>query len=295
MTKLEVEAFLMIVKTGSISAAAQSLFVTQPALTRRVQALEEEIGYKLFERRRGIRNIELTEAGKAFVGVARHWLQVWQETKSLLDLQERPVLRLTAIGSVNAYILPEVLQQFLQLQPNHRLQFIDQHSQEAYQYVEQKRVDLALISDITFNPGVETVPLFKEKMVLVAGLEVGCKGLMHPSRLPAEKEIRLPWYPEYELWHEYWFGASSRERAFLNYMPLLEHFLSEGNNWALVPISALPFLQQRAAVQYYPLEEGPQDRVIYALTNAGQKPLAVEYFLNLLKERLKNIEGVEVL
>ena len=75
MTKLEVEAFLMIVKTGSISAAAQSLFVTQPALTRRVQALEEEIGYKLFERRRGIRNIELTEAGKAFVGVARHWLQ----------------------------------------------------------------------------------------------------------------------------------------------------------------------------------------------------------------------------
>ena len=57
MTKLEVEAFLMIVKTGSISAAAQSLFVTQPALTRRVQALEEEIGYKLFERRRGIRNI----------------------------------------------------------------------------------------------------------------------------------------------------------------------------------------------------------------------------------------------
>jgi DNA-binding transcriptional LysR family regulator len=294
MTKLEIEAFLMIIKTGSLSAAAQNLFVTQPALTRRVQALEEEIGYKLLNRRRGVRTIELTAAGQAFVGVARHWLAVWKETRSLLNLKERPVLRLTAIGSVNTYILPQVLQQFIQFRPENRLHFIDQHSEEAYRYVEQKLVDLALISDVTYNPRVETVPLFKEKMVLVAGPAAGCQAGMPPSHLPPEKEIRLPWYPEYELWHEYWFGNEPQEKALLNFMPLLEHFLAGGDTWALVPVSAVPCLKERVKVQTYPLREGPPDRVIYALTNMGEKPTAVVSFLTLLKEHLQTIEGVEV-
>ena len=44
MTELEIEAFLAIVRTGSISAAAQKLYVTQPALSRRIHALEQELG-----------------------------------------------------------------------------------------------------------------------------------------------------------------------------------------------------------------------------------------------------------
>ena len=44
MTELELEAFLAVVRTGSITAAARSLYVTQPALSRRIRALEEELG-----------------------------------------------------------------------------------------------------------------------------------------------------------------------------------------------------------------------------------------------------------
>ena len=46
MTFLEIEAFLNIVQYGSFSAAAEKLYVTQPALGRRIRALEEELGYK---------------------------------------------------------------------------------------------------------------------------------------------------------------------------------------------------------------------------------------------------------
>ena len=44
MTEREIEAFLTIVRTGSISAAAEVLYVTQPALSRRIRALEQELG-----------------------------------------------------------------------------------------------------------------------------------------------------------------------------------------------------------------------------------------------------------
>ena len=50
MTFLEIEAFLKITETGSFSAAAEALYVTQPALGRRIRAMEEELGYPLFVR-----------------------------------------------------------------------------------------------------------------------------------------------------------------------------------------------------------------------------------------------------
>ena len=70
MTKTELEAFLAVLQYGSISAAAERLFITQPAMSRRMKSMEEELGYSLFERGRGQRSVELTENGKEFVPVA---------------------------------------------------------------------------------------------------------------------------------------------------------------------------------------------------------------------------------
>lgn len=52
MTQMELQAFLAVIRTGSFSQAAQSLFITQPALSRRIRALEEELGYRLLDRRK---------------------------------------------------------------------------------------------------------------------------------------------------------------------------------------------------------------------------------------------------
>ena len=70
MTFLEIEAFLNIVQHGSFFAVAEKLYVTQPALGRRIRALEEELGYTLFVRNKGARHAELTKQGQAFIGLA---------------------------------------------------------------------------------------------------------------------------------------------------------------------------------------------------------------------------------
>ena len=49
MTISEITAFLAVIECGSFSKAAEMLFITQPALSRRIQSLENEIGYRLFE------------------------------------------------------------------------------------------------------------------------------------------------------------------------------------------------------------------------------------------------------
>ena len=59
MTFLEIEAFLKITETGSFSAAAEALYVTQPALGRRIRAMEEELGYPLFVREKYYKHIRM--------------------------------------------------------------------------------------------------------------------------------------------------------------------------------------------------------------------------------------------
>ena len=111
MTELEIEAFLAIVRTGSISAAAQKLYVTQPALSRRIHALEQELGYSLMVRKKGVRSIELTSQGKAFISLAEKWKTVWNESRELGNPDRSRTLpaskRVGALYGAETGLLPE--------------------------------------------------------------------------------------------------------------------------------------------------------------------------------------------
>lgn len=73
MTLIEIEAFLAIIKYGTMSAAAKALFITQPALSRRIQNMEQELGYPLIKRQKGYRSIQLTDKGVEFYRIAWKW------------------------------------------------------------------------------------------------------------------------------------------------------------------------------------------------------------------------------
>ena len=65
MNNTDMETFWAVLEHGTLTAAAEALFITQPTLTNRIQSLEAEVGAQLFHRGKGIRHIELTEAGFA--------------------------------------------------------------------------------------------------------------------------------------------------------------------------------------------------------------------------------------
>ena len=132
MTHSEIEAFFEIVKSGSISAAAQNLFVSQPALTRRIQILESELGYALFQRKKGQKIIELTENGKAFLSIAHRMMDLRQEALELKDRNQSNLLKISAINSVSSYVLPEVFRSLSQETENIRICFHHCHYNNIY-------------------------------------------------------------------------------------------------------------------------------------------------------------------
>ena len=83
MTYQEIEVFLAVIKMGSVSGAAQALYITQPAVSRHIRSLEQELGCSLLERGRGKRQIQLTAQGRDFVDIAKKWILLWQEAQEL--------------------------------------------------------------------------------------------------------------------------------------------------------------------------------------------------------------------
>jgi DNA-binding transcriptional LysR family regulator len=93
----ELKYFLTVAREESISKAAETLYVTQPNLSRQMQNLEKEIGQKLFIR--GTRKITLTEAGQLLRRRAEEILELYNQTEAEL---KTPI---TDIGGGESYVM----------------------------------------------------------------------------------------------------------------------------------------------------------------------------------------------
>ena len=288
MTQQSIEVFLAVANLGSVSAAAQALFITQPAVSRHLRALEEELNCSLIRRGRGQRRVELTEQGSDFIRVAEKWRLLWRETREVAGQDRAQVLRAASVGSLASYLLPPVFRDFLA--PGRALTFHHYHSREAYEYVAQGLTDVALISDHMYHPQVETVPAFRCPMVLLTASELDWPETVHPSQLDPAAELRLPWNPEYDLWHSFWFSAAATPRAVLDQMSLLEEFFSWQDvwqdSWAVAPAVAAVPMAKKLGLSIRALESGPSDEIIYYLQGPRRKEELTRVFLDCLNREL---------
>lgn len=292
MTNPEIEAFLAVARYGTVSAAAEHLFVTQPALTRRIQALEEEIGYALFLRQKGVREARLTREGEDFLPIAEKWRRLWAETGAVLSGKKQLQLNLASVGSVSHYIFPEVFPPFLAENPEYHLNFHQYHSHEAYGYVEQKMTDLAFVSDQRYARALRVRPAFSEPFVLAGGARLSeGRGAVPVEELDPAGEIRLPWNGDFDQWHVRCFPDSVYPLVFLDQMSLMEEFLTD-RTWAAVPVTVACRLQKKG-IRIRELKGGPPRRIIYALAHEENENPLIGRFLFHLDRYLRTLERVE--
>ena len=299
MTQQSIEVFLAVARLGSISAAAQALYITQPAVSRHLRALEQSLGCPLLHRGRGRRQVELTEQGRDFVPVAEKWQLLWQESREIAGQDRTRTLRVASVGSLSSYLLPPVFRAFLGENPGLALTFHNYHSRESYDYMAQGLADLAFISDHMYHPQVETVPALRSPMVLLTGPGLSWPETVHPSRLDPARELRLPWNPEYDLWHSFWFSAAATPRAVLDQMSLLEEFFSWQDSWwdswAVAPALAAVPLSRKLGLTVRRLEDGPADEIIYYLLGPRRKEALTRAFLACLDRELARRPEVQSL
>lgn len=135
--------FVAVAEEGNISRAAKKIFLTQPALSRQIKTLEDEIGQCLLERQ--AHSIRLTSAGEALLREARALLQHADQMLERVRTTGRAVrLRVGYAPSLAAGILSAAVENFTQAHPNARVELFDLSTQEMLAGLESDKLDAAV-------------------------------------------------------------------------------------------------------------------------------------------------------
>ena len=147
MDLANLNAFIAIAETGSFSGAAERLFLTQPAISKRIASIEQQLKLRLFDRLG--REVSLTEAGRALLPRAYQILNVLDDTRRALNNLNGEVsgrLTLATSHHIGLHRLPPLLREFTRTYPKVALdiQFLD--SEVAYDEILHGRAELAVIT-----------------------------------------------------------------------------------------------------------------------------------------------------
>ncbi len=163
----QIECFLAVARIGNLSRAAEEMFLTQPTLTARLKALEEEIGDQLFVRTS--RGMRLTEAGREFMPYAERIVGNFQEAKRHLE-ELRGItggrLVIGASPGVGTYALPGLLERFSGAYPRVSVSVRTGHSENILEMTLKEEVQLGLTRAMS-HPEIESLPLYEDELVLV--------------------------------------------------------------------------------------------------------------------------------
>jgi LysR family transcriptional regulator, transcriptional activator of the cysJI operon len=163
------DVFTVVVEQQSLNKASQLLNISQPALSRKVMRLEEELGVELFHRKG--KRLELTRAGQMCYEYAKEQLQ--RERKLIKDLQafktnEKP-LSLTIGASLTTLqsTLPELITIYTREYPNTDIKAVTGKTHEIVPLVKERKVDIGLVASKLEHPGLTCLPLFDDHLCLV--------------------------------------------------------------------------------------------------------------------------------
>lgn len=163
----QLEAFVRVARVGNLGPVAAELFLTQPALTARLQRLEREVGGALFTRSR--RGMRLTPAGRAFLPYAERMLETMGEGARLVgDLTAAGggALAIGAPPAISTYLLPGLLRELTTRDPAMELSVRGGHSDEVLEMIVRDEVQIGLLRELT-HPEVITERVFEDELVLV--------------------------------------------------------------------------------------------------------------------------------
>lgn len=140
------EWFLDLAESQNMVDSALGLGVSQSALSRRLSALEDEVGAELFDRRG--RHLILNECGRALAAHTRDALESWErgvaEVHRLMD-PEQGTVRLDFMHSLGTWLVPDLLRSYRELHPRVEFKLVQGAAQTLIDHVLDRSADLALV------------------------------------------------------------------------------------------------------------------------------------------------------
>jgi DNA-binding transcriptional LysR family regulator len=288
ITMTQLNAFLAVVRGGSVTAAADQLVVTQPSVSSAIAALGRELDCELFER--SGRGIRLTEAGSAFSPYAADvlgLLETGRQAAQEAALVAARRLRIAAVTTAAESFVPPLMRAFSEAHPDVRLTLDVGNRQDILDRVRAHRVDVAICGKPPADDRLVSEPISDNEIVCITAPDDAAGG----ARSRAIELGARRW-----LLREPGSGTRALNEQFLAERGLNPETLTLGSNGAIKQAARAGLgvsLLSRAAVETelaagrlaeIRLDDGPEVRPWFVLHSAlGPARPMVELFVAFLR------------
>lgn len=168
MTCRHLKIFVTVVDCGSMSGAAQKLYISQPSVSQAIAELEKNYQVKLFERLS--QKLYITEEGKRLLSYARHITNSFEEMEKVMqEMQGSPHLNIGCSVSVGTYLLNDLLDSIEQKHPNCRTVATIDNTSAIEKLVLNNELDIAIVEGIVKSMELIQIPVYQDELVLLCG------------------------------------------------------------------------------------------------------------------------------
>ncbi|MGE5438568.1 MAG: selenium metabolism-associated LysR family transcriptional regulator [Bacteroidota bacterium] len=294
LNEFKLLVFHKVATEGSFSKAAEDLFVSQPAVTKQINSLEDELGIKLFERNN--KGIVLTAAGKLFLEHAGVILSQFKRLKndmSLLSEQVSGELTIGASTTIAQYVLPPVLAQFRQANPSLKLTLLNENSETVENLLQRHEINLGIIEGLPKNNALQYTLFIKDELVLIthkASIYYRLEACSLNDLRKSDLVLREKGSGTLEVFEDFigQYGLSLNDMNTLIQLGSTESiklFLKHADAIGVVSIQAMKEEITRGEFRVIELEEGRIFRNFYFVHEKGTPEKLVSSFVSFLKNR----------
>lgn len=186
----QLRAFLTVAETGNVTRASEVLHLVQPAVSRQIRLLEEDVGSPLFERER--HGMVLTESGRALVGYARRAMLELDRARAEIDGAASGIGGLVSLGllpstidTLSSALVSAVAAEY----PGIRVRIAMGYAGTLLRWLQSGEIDAALLYGAERSPEIQTEPLIEEPLWVVGPKSAK----LHPKKpVPLAKLVGRP-------------------------------------------------------------------------------------------------------
>jgi DNA-binding transcriptional LysR family regulator len=162
------KVFFTVANRLSFTKAATELFITQPAVSKHIQELEEQYKIKLFDRNGS--KISLTKAGELLLNHTKNIFEIYREIDfdlSALINQQQGTLRLGASTTISHYIIPPLLARFHQKLKDIKVSLLNGNTEQIEKALLNKEIEIGIVEGQSKNQSIKYSEFLKDELVLV--------------------------------------------------------------------------------------------------------------------------------
>ena len=171
MFDFRLKVFHTVAKRLSFTKAAADLFITQPAVTKHIQELEQYFKVQLFERQGN--QIRLTEQGKVMLHHVEQVLSIYRAMEFDLHSfshEHKGVLHLGASTTISQYVIPSALADFHKKYKDVNVKLLNGNTEQIEHALTKNDIDLGIIEGKSKNKGIKYTAFLKDEIVLVSNI-----------------------------------------------------------------------------------------------------------------------------